>query len=362
MTTVEKIETVSQYGATKPKLRLDHLAIWVEDMEKSAGFLTEILGLKRHPMVVEVSDDDPTCGGMEAVFIDGNGLWLEMILPTTPGPGMDTLKQAGEGAIVEVNFEAVDSDYINVIEDMASKGIEMLSMDGSPLRDGGRIDEGVRGLSETHETGQRIAYWPTELSGGTTIEVYEKHLSDETNLLNVRDKMWENEKVDPNSPRIDHVCILVEDLEKTAKFYTEIMGLKRHPLTFTIQEDRKSVGGMKNTFIEANGIWVQLVQPTAPGPLMDLLKEKGNGYAMEIAVEVDDLDTFYDRMQAKGVTMVNLDGSSLASGTKGVRLEKYGDRFHYFPLEVSHGLRVMVIERGPRESSILHRRDDTLRQ
>lgn len=362
MSTTEQLNSPLTETSLTPKLRLDHLAIWVENMEKTAGFLTDVLGLKRHPMVVEVSDDDPTCGGMEAVFVDGNGLWLEMILPTTPGPGMDILEQVGDGAIVEINFEAVDTDYMAIIDDMALKGVQMVSMDGSPLKDGGRIDEGVRGMKETQETGQRIAYWPTALSGGTTIEVYEKILADETNLLNVRDKMWESETADLNSPRIDHVSILVEDLEKTANFYTDTMGLKCHPLTFRIQEDRKAVGGMRNTFIEANGVWVQLVQPTGPGPLMDLLKDKGDGYAMEIAVEVGDLDAFYDRMQAKGVTMVNLNGSPLASGTKGVRLENYGDRFHYFPLEVSRGLRVMVMERGPRKSSIFHRRDDTLMQ
>jgi catechol 2,3-dioxygenase-like lactoylglutathione lyase family enzyme len=343
-------------------LRLDHLAVWVADMEKTTTFLTDVVGLKRHPMVVEVSDDDPTCGGMEAVFIDGNGLWLEMILPTSPGPGMDMLEEFGDGAIVEVNFEAVDEDYINIIDDMASKGVQMLSMDGSPLVDGGRIDEGVRGKAETTETGQRIAYWPTDVSGGTTIEIYEKFGSDETSLLNVRDRMWENEQIDPAAPRIDRVGILVEDLEKTASFYSEIMGLVRHPEVFVLEADANDVGGMKIAFIkasQADNVWIQLIQPTAPGHVMDLLNEKGNGYAMEVSLEVDDLDGFYEQMQVKGITMVKFDGSPLDPGSKWDTVEPYGDRFCYFPLSVSRGFRMMMYQRGPRNSSILHRRDDT---
>jgi len=342
-------------------LRLDHLAIWVSDMEKTTSFLTDIVGLKRHPMVVEVSDDDPTCGGMEAVFIDGNGLWLEMILPTTPGPGMDILEQAGDGAIVEVNFEAVDQDYINVIDDMAARGIEMLSMDGSPLVDGGRIDEGVRGKEETSETGQRIAYWPTEVSRGTTVEVYEKLSDDETNLLIVRDQEWLGQVRDSAAPRIDRVGILVEDIEKTLSFYTDIMGLEPCPEIFELQADVNDVGGMRIAFVKAShteNIWVQLVQPVSAGYAMDLLKEKGDGYAMEVSVEVDDLEAFCDRMQAQGITMVKFDGSALDPGTKWDTVEPSGDRICYFPLDVSRGLKMMMYQRGPRETSVLHRRDD----
>jgi len=343
-------------------LRLDHLAVWVEDMDKTTTFLTEVVGLKRHPMVVEVSDDDPTCGGMEAVFLDGNGLWLEMILPTTPGPGMDILQQLGDGAIVEVNFEAVDKDYITIIDDMADQGIQMLSMDGSPLVDGGRIDEGVRGHSETAETGQRIAYWPTDVSCGTTIEIYEKLSNDETNLLNVRDEAWQNQQRNSSDPRIDRVGILVEDLEKTAAFYTDVMGLVRHPEVFVLEADTNNVGGMRIAFIKASetdNVWVQLIQPTSPGYAMNLLKEKGDGYVMEISVEVDDLDGFCDRVQQQGISMVKFDGSPLEPGAKWDTVEPYGDRFCYFPLSVSRGFRIMMYQRGPRDTSILHRRDDT---
>ncbi len=343
----------------KPKLRLDHLAVWVEDLDKTATFLTETVGWKRHPMVLEVSTEDETTGGRKAVFVNGSDLWLELVLPTSPGPGMEILEEVGEGTIVEVNFEAVDADYGKVLEEMDAKGIQMLSIDGAPLKDGGRIQESVRGDVATAETGQLIAYWPTDISHGMTIEVYERWLDDTTNLLNIRDEVGANEKPRPNSPRIDRVCILAEDLSKTAEFYTEIMGLNRHPAEFGLDGSANNPGDTQCAFIEANGVWVQLVQPTSAGYVLDLLKEKGDGSAMEVAAEVDDLDAFYDQMAAKGITMVNRDGTLLAPGAKGLTVEPSGDRHHYFPLNESQGMRIMVYERGPRHASMLYRRDDT---
>lgn len=341
------------------KLRLDHIAIWVEDTAKTSYFLTEIMGWKRHPMEFGVSPEDKTTGGMQGVFFDANGLWLETILPTSPGPGMDILKEKGDGAIVEINFEP--DDYQAVIDDMNVRGIGMLNMDGSPLgADGGVIKEGVTDEDGIDEHGQRIAYWPTELSGGTTVEIYEYRENEDQGLLNIRNSMWENEKPDPNSPRTDRLAIIVRDLESTARFYTDVMGLKRHPMKFGVDAStNESVGGMKATFIDANGVWLALVQPVGPGPLMDYLNENGDGHVAELIVEVDDLGAFYEKMKAKGVTLINIDGTPLSDDKKYHVLEPYGDKLAYIPEDVSCGITIEVFERGPRETSLIHQRDDT---
>ena len=168
-------------------LSLDHAAIWVQDMEKTVSFLTDVVGWRRHPMEIMVSDEDETTGGMEAVFVDANGFWLEMILPTSPGPGMDILKEKGDGAIIEINFDP--GDYDAVLQDMKAKGIPMFNMDGSPLgEDGGVIKEGVVDEGDFEHTGQRIAYWSTELTRGTVVEIFEVIKGDELNLINQRDR------------------------------------------------------------------------------------------------------------------------------------------------------------------------------
>jgi catechol 2,3-dioxygenase-like lactoylglutathione lyase family enzyme len=302
-------------------LRLDHLAVWVSDMDKTIYFLCDVVGFRQHPMVVEVSEDDPTCGGMKAIFVDGNGLWLELILPTAPGPGMDILEQVGDGAIVEVNFEAVDEDYRNIIDGMSAQGVQMLGMDGSELRDYGRIDEGVAGHEDSKESGQYIAYWPTELTGGTTIEVYEKISVDETNLLNMRNKDWPDKELNRNSPHIDHLSIVVKDLEHTAKYYTEVMGLSRSTASSSIE-------GAETTWIDANGVWVQLCEPTQPGSLMDLLEEKGSGYPMNIVATVDDYEGYCTEMKSKGIEMIEQSASSVC-----------------FPEDVSCGMAIEIVKR-----------------
>lgn len=303
-----------------PQLRLDHLAVWVQDMEKTSAFLADIVGWKRHPMVVEVSGEEATTGGMEAVFFDGNGLWLELILPTTPGPGQDILEEQGDGAIVEVNFEAVDADYEITLQNMESRGIRMLNMDGTPLLNGGLIQEGVRGDEASHESGQRIAYWPVSLSRGTTIEVYEKLSSDTTNLLNIRDQQWQGEQALSGSPLIDHVVILADDVEKTAAFYTEIMGLDRLPQEHEAQGDRI-------IWIDTNGAKLKLLQPTGPGPLLDTLREKGDGYPMEIVAKVSDLASYTDEVKARG--------GQLSVGQDGIAR---------FPREQSRGISIAIIQ------------------
>jgi catechol 2,3-dioxygenase-like lactoylglutathione lyase family enzyme len=342
---------------SKPDLSLDHIAVWTGDLEGASKFLTDIVGWKRHPMEFGVSSEDQTTGGMQGVFFDGNGLWLELILPTSPGPGMDILNEKGSGAIIEINFEP--ADYDATLARMKAKGIAMENMDGSPLlEDGGTIKEGVGKGDDIDEQGQRIAYWPKSLTGGTTVEIFEMSPDDDQALLTIRDNMWKAEKDSPTGPRIDHIAIFVEDLEQAASFYTDVMGLRRNPMKIEIDGDANAkVGGLKLAFIDANGVWLELVQPTGPGPIMDVLKQQGNGHLAELVIEVDDMEKYYDEMKAKGVQMVYADGTPIPDSEKCFVLNPYGIKAAYFPKDVSHGMTIEVTQRGPRETCLLHKRD-----
>jgi catechol 2,3-dioxygenase-like lactoylglutathione lyase family enzyme len=338
----------------RDRLRLDHVVVWVGDMGRTSSFLTDVMGWQRHPLEIGI-DADETTGGMRGAFFDAGGFWLELILPTGPGPGMDILNEKGAGAMVEIDFEAIDYDA--VLERMRARGIRMLNMDGTPLRNGGTIQEGVIEGGRVEEPGQRIAYWPTRLTRGTAVEVYER--GDETSLIVARDRQWANPERDPTVARLDRIAIFVEDLEQSAHFYTDVLGLARHPMRFGLEADaNEEVGGMSGAFIDANGLWLALVQPRGPGPLMDTLKEKGDGYLAELIAEVDDLGRFYDDMQAKGIQLRGLDGEPFTGSEKGSVLEPYGDKIAYLPEDVSCGMTIEVCQRGPRKTSLLHRRDD----
>ncbi len=352
---------MAEITADKPNLRLDHIAVWTGDLDKASKFFTDIVGWKRHPMEFGVSPEDETTGGMEGVFFDANGFWLELILPTSPGPGMDILNEKGSGAIIEINFEP--ADYSATLAEMKAKGITMENMDGSPLdADGGTIKEGMHDGDGIDEQGQRIAYWPKDLACGSSVEIYEMNEHDENALLTIRDRMWEGEKPDPSTPRPDHISVFVKDLEKAASFYTGVMGLERSSILTEIDGSANGdIGGLKLAFIDTNGPWLELVQPTGPGPFMDLLEEKGDGYLAELVCEVDDIEAYYDEMKAKGVELVDAEGRPFPAGTKCFVIEPFGTRGAYFPTEATGGMSIEVYQRGPRETDIIHQRDGAKR-
>ncbi|NKB39036.1 MAG: hypothetical protein GKR93_18035 [Gammaproteobacteria bacterium] len=233
--------------ANNMRMHLDHTVIWVDDTEGTAKFLSDVVGFRRHPMEIGVSDDDPTTGGMEGVFFDGNGVWLELIKPTTPGPGMDILNEKGAGAIIEINFQP--QDYDGVLNEMQAKDIQMLNMDGSPLnRDGGLIKEGVGTGEDIEHTGQRIAYWSPEVSRGTSVEIFEVKPGDKGGLINIRDEQWLNEPAaGADEPWLDHIAIWVKDLEATASFYTDVLGLERFEkeIDTSADNDNEKIGASK---------------------------------------------------------------------------------------------------------------------
>lgn len=328
-------------------MHLDHVVVWVDDIEGSARFLSEVVGFRRHPMEIGVSADDPTTGGMEGVFFDGNGVWLELIKPTTPGPGMDILHEKGTGALVEINFQP--QDYDAVLREMQTKGVRMLNMDGSELgADGGLIKEGVGTGDAIEHTGQRIAYFPTELTRGTSVEVFEVRPDDEDGLINIRDRQWRNQPpAGPDEPWLDHIAIWVEDLEATAHFYTDVLGLERYhrEIDTSAHNENEKIGAFKAAFIDGQGAWLELVQPTGPGALMETLKTKGDGYLGELCICVNNLDAYSEAMRAKGIQMLNIDGSPLDS--KNCVLEPYGEKMAYFPKEITCGMVVEVVQPGP---------------
>jgi catechol 2,3-dioxygenase-like lactoylglutathione lyase family enzyme len=171
---------------------------------------------------------------------------------------------------------------------MKARGIGLLAMDGSPLPpDGGRIAQGVRTGDALDDRGIRIAYWPTSLTRGSAVEMYEYRGAVETDVFTIRNRSWQGVTHGPEVPRIDRIAIIVADVHKTAAFYREVLGLRRHTPVFTLPgEGNAQSGGMKVQFIDARGVVLALVQPDGPGPLADYLARNGDGFLAEIIAEV----------------------------------------------------------------------------
>ena len=323
--------------------RLEHVAIWAADLEKTEAFLADALGWRRHPLEFGVREDSTVFGGMKLAFIDANGFWLELVQPTTEGPGMDFLRQKGNGSIVELDFFVDDFD--KSVELLRAKGIEPMGMDGKPMVNGGLLQEWAKIDGKIRDADERLAYLPVDVARGTSIELGWEYPS---GVVFYRDETWgPNERTPSNTPRMDHVTVAAADLEKSVDVYTKVLELKRVKGVPGVRRDWMGVTESGQTWIHGNaGVWVNIVAPTgAAGEKVLADPRFGEGNIMELAAEVQNIDEFYDAMKAKGIVMTAGDGVPLPAGSKAVSTPT-GDRYAYFPLDRSEGLRLMVFERA----------------
>jgi catechol 2,3-dioxygenase-like lactoylglutathione lyase family enzyme len=338
-----------KYAFNQP--RLEHIAIWAEDIDKSAAFLEETLGWKRHPLVFGVPEENPVFGGMELAFVDANGLWIELVQPTTEGPGKEFLKLKGNGAIVELDFEI--DDFESNTEAYKKRGIDLIGMDGELLQAGGLLQEWVLVDGKRVPADEHLSYLPFDLARGTSIELF----TEEANgALLVRDNDYPDALRTPASaPRLDNVVVLAEDFEQSLKVYTEILTLPRHASNVGVRREWMGFKEQSHAWIEANksDFWIELVGPR--GGEKGVLATHGDGAIVEMGVEVADIDAFSRQMAAKGITMTAGDNVSLPAGQSAMADSQTGDRYCYFPLNKSRGMRIMVFQRGGAQSAFTKR-------
>lgn len=338
--------------------RLEHIAVWVEDIDRTAAFLRDALGWRRHPLDFGVDEDDTVFGGMRLAFIDANNFWIELVQPTTEGPGMEFMKQKGKGSIVELDYFVDDFDAH--VDYMTHRGIELIGMDGGPLKNGGLLREWYIDEHGRRQRGdERLSYLPFDLAGGTSIEVAWEYPS---GVVILRDNTWKDSDRTPRSaPRMDHVVVITPDLEKLAPVYTDVLRLPRHESAPGLQRDWMGFGVGCHAWIQSNdqGVYVALLAPETAADGKRLLDDPrfGPGAIMEIGVEVANIDALYDAMNAKGIVMTAGDATPLAAGRKSVLVEATGDRYCYFPLDRSEGMRILVFQRGPTDRSAFALRD-----
>lgn len=336
--------------------RLEHTAVWVQDVDKTCAFLSQALGWRRHPLQFGVAGDSKVYGGMKLAFVDANGLWLEIVEPTTPGPGMEFLKEKGKGALVELDFFVDDFDRAEAA--VRRKGIQPMGMDGKPMVNQGLLTEWAIKDGKRVRGDERLLYMPMDVSRGTSVEIGWEYPS---GVVLLRDATWKDADRTPRSgPRVDHVVVLAADLDRSIEFYTDVLGLRRNPRSTGFPRPWMGGGNVRHAWIDGgHGTWIELVSPEAGSPAAKLLGDPkfGDGAILELDVEVAHIDELYDRMKAAGLTMTAGDMTPLPKGKKAVVLPT-GDQYSYFPLGPSQGMRIMVFQRGAGESSALPAREE----
>lgn len=84
---------------------------------------------------------------------------------------------------------------------------------------------------------------------------------------------------------IDHVALLVRDIDAALPYYTEQLGFR-----LIADEQTQASGGARLAYLDAGNVVIQLVSPTAAnGPIADHLNSHGEGLH-HICLTVDDIE------------------------------------------------------------------------
>lgn len=127
--------------------------------------------------------------------------------------------------------------------------------------------------------------------------------------------------------RIDHIAIVVENMESALGFWEDALGLRMDHMEEV--RDQESIVA----FLPSGHSEVELVEPTSDSSgVAKYLSKRGPGMH-HICFEVDDIDQALARMKAKGVKLINetptigTGGKKIAfihpSSTHGVLVELY---------------------------------------
>jgi methylmalonyl-CoA/ethylmalonyl-CoA epimerase len=131
----------------------------------------------------------------------------------------------------------------------------------------------------------------------------------------------------PRVKQINHVAVVVEDMEKALSFWRDALGMELHGLR-DVPAEKSQVA-----FLPLPGSEVELVQPTTDDSgIAKYLAKRGPGMH-HICLEVDDVEGMLSHLKSQGVRLINeeprmgLDGKKYAfihpESTSGVLVELY---------------------------------------
>lgn len=131
----------------------------------------------------------------------------------------------------------------------------------------------------------------------------------------------------PKINSINHVAIVVDDMEKSLHFWRDALGIEMHELRDVPAE------ASQVAFLPVAGAEIELVRPTTDDSgLAKYLAKRGPGMH-HVCLEVDDIDGMMARLKEKGIRLINESPRTAADGkryafihpesTSGVLVELY---------------------------------------
>ena len=114
----------------------------------------------------------------------------------------------------------------------------------------------------------------------------------------------------PKIKQINHVAIVVDDIDDSLAFWRDALGIDLHELRDVPAEKSKVA------FLPLPGGEIELVQPTSEDSgIAKYLNKRGQGLH-HLCLEVDDIDGMLVQLKAKGVRLINEQPRTGADGKR----------------------------------------------
>jgi len=98
--------------------------------------------------------------------------------------------------------------------------------------------------------------------------------------------------------KIDHISIVVRNLDKARKAYERILGLELHS-TYVSEEEKIRVARY-----QVGDVWLELMEPTAEGDVARFLARQGEGIFL-ISYKVPDVDHAMSELKDRGYKLID---------------------------------------------------------
>jgi methylmalonyl-CoA/ethylmalonyl-CoA epimerase len=114
----------------------------------------------------------------------------------------------------------------------------------------------------------------------------------------------------PTIKAINHVAVVVDDMEKSLSFWRDALGIELHELR-DVPAEKSQVA-----FLPLAGAEVELVMPTSDDSgIAKYLAKRGQGMH-HICLEVDDIDGMLSQLKSKNIRLINDEPRTAVDGKK----------------------------------------------
>ena len=114
----------------------------------------------------------------------------------------------------------------------------------------------------------------------------------------------------PKIKAINHIAVVVEDMDVSLSFWRDALGIKLHELR-DVPAEKSQVA-----FLPLAGAEVELVMPTTDDSgIAKYLAKHGQGLH-HLCLEVDDIDGMLVQLKGKGIRLINEEPRTTAAGKR----------------------------------------------